>query len=1605
MSNRCHSSSRLFSILAALAFGLLLVTGAAAAGERPEDDAPPEAELSGPGPWVVRVTYENREQVHALAGWADIWAVYPRKGYILVQVDRPGEHDRLRAEGFEVKLDRKRTNRLRQVGKALKNQTSGIPGYPCYRTVEETFATAETIVTDHPDLATWTDVGDSWEKTDNPVNGYDMKVLRLTQSAVPGPKPAFFASCSIHAREYTTAELCTRFAELLVDGYGVDPDVTWLLDDHEVHLMLHTNPDGRKRAETGLSWRKNTNNDYCSNTNSRGADLNRNFDFQWGCCGGSSGSECSSTYRGAAPASEPEIQALQAYVRSIFPDQRDPDLAAPAPDDATGIAIDIHSHGELVLWSWGFTPDPPPNGTQLQTLGRKLAYFNGHEPKQGYGLYPTDGSSKDFYYGDLGIAAFVFELGTEFFESCVYFETNILQQNLDSLLLAAKVVRTPYLTPAGPETLAAAVPPRAFTAADLVLLTATVDDTRYSTRLGTEPSQTIAGADYFVDVAPWEAGAVPLAMVASDGTFEQTAEGVEATIDTTGLAVGRHVLYVRGTDADANEGVVSAVFLHLIDPVVAPTIQGTVRDADSLAPLESATVTAGGFETTTDAGGFYSMQVPAGTYDVTVVVLGYQSATAEGVVAADTQTITQDFDLPPFAGIWVDDAEGGNPGWTADAPWAITTEAAFSPTRSWTDSSGTLYGNNVDASLSSPVFDLQSYTGVNLSFRHIWDLEQGFDFGRVEISTDGGSNWTEVAVYTGTDQTASWQLAQIALPALDGAAQARIRFRLETDDSVQEDGWHLDDILLRGVFSGNNPPSVTITAPADGAAFDVGESITFTGIASDVEDGDLSASLAWTSSLDGAIGTGATFQTATLSEGLHTITAEVVDSGSASDSDTIGVKVGGCAVEVDFDDGGAAGWLNSPSSTCSTGDFVVATPTEVVYSGVVTQVGGDHTSGTGNAFFSAINTAAGTNDVDGGVCIVESPVYPLAKASDVSIWYFHGQRDAGDDSGDFFELEISTDGGSNWSTLAAYGDVTVNAAWTEATTTVPAGSDVKFRVRVADGSGPGDLVEGGVDDVLICATAPECDTDPDCDDGLYCNGVETCNAGTCEAGTPIDCGDGVSCTVDSCNEATDACESVADDGLCGNGLYCDGAETCDEVLDCQAGIPVDCNDDVACTDDACNEVTDACDNLADDGLCGNGLYCDGAETCDELLGCQAGTPVDCNDGVSCTDDGCNETTDVCDNLANDGLCDNGLYCDGAETCDLVLDCQAGSDPCPGQVCDEDGDLCTDCVGDPDCDDGLFCNGAETCSGGSCVAGTDPCPGQTCDEVGDQCVTVPVAQLEWGTVPVGSTAVTVTLSKTYFSPVVVTSIQYAANTTPVVTRISNLSPTSFDVRLQNPSGGAVAFDDVSYLVVEEGTWTVAGVTIEAQTYTSTVTDENSSWVGEAQSYGQSYTSPVVLGQVMSTTDPAWSVFWNQGTSRTNPPSATALVTGKTVCEDPATTRADETVGFVVFEAGHGTIGGIEFEAAVGVDLVRGITNSPPYTYTFNTAFASAPTVAVVTMAGVDGGNGGWAYTYGSAPATATTLDLAIDEDQVNDTERNHTPEQVAYVVFASSGVYP
>ncbi|WP_281282185.1 serine protease [Aliikangiella marina] len=169
-----------------------------------------------------------------------------------------------------------------------------------------------------------------------------------------------------------------------------------------------------------------------------------------------------------------------------------------------------------------------------------------------------------------------------------------------------------------------------------------------------------------------------------------------------------------------------------------------------------------------------------------------------------------------------------------------------------------------------------------------------------------------------------------------------------------------------------------------------------------------------------------------------------------------------CDVQESFESG-LGGWTTGGS--CSTGTFISGSPTEVVNGGVTTQVGGAQNGS--NALFTQPNSSAGRDDVDGGECTATSPVYSVSSTSDVSLHYFHGQRDAGDDSGDGFNLEVSLNGGS-YASLVSIGDVTSNAVWTQESFTANTGDTVQFRVRVADAAGAGDLIEAGIDNLQIC---------------------------------------------------------------------------------------------------------------------------------------------------------------------------------------------------------------------------------------------------------------------------------------------------------------------------------------------------------------------------------------------------------------------------------------------------------------------------------------------------------------------------------------------------------
>ncbi len=230
------------------------------------------------------------------------------------------------------------------------------------------------------------------------VQGRDIWALHFTPMDGPTSAPAIAIMGGHHAREHLSVELPLMLAKHLAEKNGPDPLITELLRTREVFIIPQVNPDGSEfdiATGTYQMWRKNRMN--TANPRCTGIDLNRNYGFKWG-TGGSSTDPCSDTHMGPRPFSEPETQAVKAFVES------NPNIK---------VLLSIHTYSELILYPWGHKYDPIENSRDLSTheaMARAMARWNGYKPQQASDLYIASGDTTDWSYGQLGIISFTFEL-------------------------------------------------------------------------------------------------------------------------------------------------------------------------------------------------------------------------------------------------------------------------------------------------------------------------------------------------------------------------------------------------------------------------------------------------------------------------------------------------------------------------------------------------------------------------------------------------------------------------------------------------------------------------------------------------------------------------------------------------------------------------------------------------------------------------------------------------------------------------------------------------------------------------------------------------------------------------------------------------------------------------------------------------------------------------------------------------------------------------------------------------------------------------------------------------------------------------------------------
>jgi hypothetical protein len=332
---------------------------------------------------------------------------------------------------------------------AVKPSTVGPEGlsaldFPSRDGAYHNFAELQTevnaIVAKYPAIASRTVIGKSYE-------GRDIVAVKISDNVgTDEAEPEVLYDAMHHAREHLTTEMAVYLLHLYLDNYASDTRIKSIVNSREIWIIPQVNPDGSEydiASGSYRSWRKNRQPN--SGTTAVGTDLNRNYGYKWGCCGGSSSSKSSETYRGTAAFSSPETRVVRDFVQGRVKNGVQQIKAG----------MDFHTYSELVLWPFGHTSASTTTGmtadqnSTFATLGRKMAATNGYTPEQSSDLYVTDGDLLDWLWGTHKIFAYTFEMyprsssGGGFYPPASVI-TRETARNKEAALLLAEYADCPY---------------------------------------------------------------------------------------------------------------------------------------------------------------------------------------------------------------------------------------------------------------------------------------------------------------------------------------------------------------------------------------------------------------------------------------------------------------------------------------------------------------------------------------------------------------------------------------------------------------------------------------------------------------------------------------------------------------------------------------------------------------------------------------------------------------------------------------------------------------------------------------------------------------------------------------------------------------------------------------------------------------------------------------------------------------------------------------------------------------------------------------------------------------------------------------------------------
>jgi hypothetical protein len=334
------------------------------------------ARASTEGAYVVSIPLKNPQIQKALAERGIEVLALTKGGFVDLLVD---EEDLRFVQTLGVPVSIVSTPEL--PGPAATAIDANLGQYHTYAEMESVLNALESA---YPALADLSVMGTS-------IEGRNLYVLKISDNVgTDEEEPEVFYMGCHHARELMSVDIPLRFAEYLLTEYGVDADVTEMVDSREIWIAPMLNPDGHyyvqqnhSNPESDYWWRKNRRYNY---DGSYGVDLNRNYSYMWGYDNtGSSPTPSNDVYRGSGPFSEPEMQAVRDFcnARNFI------------------IALSYHSYGELLLFPWGYAPILTPDHALFTALGDTLTSFSGYDAGTSpSALYSVNGDSDDWFYGD-----------------------------------------------------------------------------------------------------------------------------------------------------------------------------------------------------------------------------------------------------------------------------------------------------------------------------------------------------------------------------------------------------------------------------------------------------------------------------------------------------------------------------------------------------------------------------------------------------------------------------------------------------------------------------------------------------------------------------------------------------------------------------------------------------------------------------------------------------------------------------------------------------------------------------------------------------------------------------------------------------------------------------------------------------------------------------------------------------------------------------------------------------------------------------------------------------------------------------------------------------